>query len=81
MRPVLIFSGDRRQTESLAHILGMQPMKYRHVFDVNDLYGGPGVMMLWGTWGGRKDLDAIMDVARKLCLQMLYVDDGRTRNA
>ena len=79
MRPVLIFSGDSRQTESLAHVLGLDPMKYRHVFDVNDLYGQQGVMMLWGTWNGRKDADIIMEVARKRCLQMLHIDDGFLR--
>lgn len=75
MRPLLICSGDARQTQALAHVMGLAPMEFRHVFDVDDLYGHRDLMMMWGTWRERKDAGIIMDVARKRCITMLYVGD------
>ena len=74
MTPILIFSGSAQETNLFAGLIGLLPLQYRHVFDVNDVYGWcNGSMLACGSCNDRSDAAEILKVAHQRGLNVLGV--------
>lgn len=78
MKRVLICAGDHRQAEALAWSMRLSKSEWSYIYDSDKLLGLRGMtLLMWGTWGGRKDIHEILMTAKAMDMKVLYVNDSR----
>jgi hypothetical protein len=77
-----ILAGDHRQAQALADTMRLAPNEWRYIISSQSILGLRNeVILAFGTWQAKKDLDEIMDIARVREMTILYIHDGRELNS
>jgi hypothetical protein len=78
-RRVLICAGDHRQADALAWRMRMPRSEWSYVDHSDRMLGRRGMtMLMFGTWGERKDINEIKAIARENQMTILYINDDRS---
>jgi len=77
-----ILAGDHRQAQALADTMRLAPNEWRYIIRRESIFGLRNeVILAFGTWQARKDLDEIMDIARVREMTILYINDRPELNS